>query len=126
MKIIKILTFSFCIIIMLSHPIFAANRIEIMTTARSWLETGKNNANDTMDTGALRDSVSSLYNFLLVVATGVAVIVGASLGVKYMTAGVNEKVKVKESLIPYLISCVVVFGSMGIWKIAIEVVKVIN
>ena len=66
---------------------------------------------------------NGLYNFLLAIGTGVAVIVGAALGIKYMVTGVEEKVKIKETLLPYLISCVVLFGSFGIWKIAVTIAK---
>ena len=43
-----------------------------------------------------------------------------------MTAGIEQKVQVKEALFPYLISCIVVFGSLGIWKITVNIMKQIE
>ena len=53
----------------------------------------------------------------------IAIITGAILGIRYITAGIDNKVEVKETLFPYLVSCIVVFGSLGIWKLVIEILK---
>lgn len=121
MKSIKILTISFCIMLLLSNNIFALG--EILSTGESWMSTGKEHAGIGMNTTNLKTKSSDLYNLLLTTATIVAIIVGAMLGIKYMTAGIEEKVQVKESLIPYLISCVVIFGSFGIWKLVVTLMK---
>ena len=124
MKLIKILTISFCIIIILSQNIFAID--EIFSTGENWMETGKSKAGIGIDTANLREASSKLYNMLLAIATIVAVLVGAILGVRYMTAGLDEKVQVKESLFPYLISCIVIFGSFGIWKLVVTIMNQIK
>lgn len=121
MKIIKILSICFCIIIMLSHNSLAIS--ETISTADKWISTGYNHAGIGLDTDQLKDVSDEIYNILLVIATVVAVIVGAILGIKFMTAGINEKVEVKKSLFPYFISCVVVFGSLGIWKLVVTLLK---
>lgn len=124
MKTIKILAISFCVIIMLTNNVFAIN--DILTMGNSWTGTGKNEASIGVSTEILNDASSDLYNLLLAIGTIAAVIVGAILGVQYMMAGVEKKVQVKESLFPYLISCIVLFGSLGIWKLAVMIMKQIN
>lgn len=119
MKLIKILTISFCIILILSQSVFALD--EIFSTGDDWMSTGKEHAGIGMNTENLKESSSDLYNILLAIATVVAVIVGAILGIQYMTAGIEEKVQVKQSLFPYLISCIIVFGSLGIWKLIVSI-----
>lgn len=123
MKLIKILTISFCIILILSQNVFALG--EIFSTGESWEETGKQyaEAGKTIDTDILNVTSGQLYNLLLAVATVIAVIVGAILGIQFMTAGIDRKVEVKQSLFPYLISCVVVFGSLGIWKLVVSIMS---
>lgn len=121
MKTLKIITITFLIIFILSTETFAFS--QIFTQVDSWESTGKSNKDGKMDATQIEDVSNGIYNFLLAIGTGVAVIVGAFLGIKYMTAGIEEKVKVKETLIPYLISCVVLFGAFGIWKIAISIAK---
>ena len=123
MKIIKILTITFCIILTLSTDIFAIGNI--INTAGDWMDTGNTASSEALSTELLKRGAGQLYNLLLAVATATALIVGAFLGIKYMTAGLEEKADVKQSLYPYFISCIVVFGSLGIWKLAVEISKVI-
>ena len=121
MKIIKICLISIFIILLLSQNVFALG--EIFLTADDWLDTGSNHTNTTMDTENLRKISGDLYNIFLAAATGVAVIVGAILGIQFMTAGIEKKVEVKQALFPYLVSCVIVFGSMGIWKLIVTILS---
>ena len=72
-----------------------------------------------MDTDKLKDASSDIFNIFLGVGTGIAVIVGAILGIQFMTAGIDAKVKVQEALVGYVISCAVLFGAFGIWKLVI-------
>ena len=124
MKTFKILTITFLIILILSGKVLALD--SLFEKADSWIETGENNKDGKIRTSNLRNVSNDIYNILLSVGTGVAVIAGAMLGLKYMTAGIDEKVKVKESLIPYLISCVVLFGTFGIWKLVVVILKNFN
>lgn len=124
MKLIKIVTISFCIIILLSQNIFAIS--DILSTGADWLSTGKDEAGIGISTDQLKPASSSIYNLLLTIATITAVIVGAILGIQYMTAGIDKKVEVKESLFPYFVSCIVVFGSLGIWKLVVTIMSQIK
>ncbi len=121
MKLLKIFLISGFIIILLSSNVFALG--DTFSMAEDWESKGKENTNLTMDTSKLQDSSKKLYNMLLAVAVGVAVIVGAILAVQFMTAGINKKVEVKEALFPYLISCGVVFSAMGIWKLVVTIMS---
>lgn len=121
MKACKILAISFCIIIMLSHNVFALG--DIITMGEDWESLGLNHTNTTIDTGKLKPLSDKIYNLLLAIAVVVAIIAGAILGIQFMTAGINRKVEVQRALFPYLISCVVVFGSLGIWKLVVALLK---
>ena len=121
MKILKVLTISFCIIFILTSNSFAIG--EVKNTGDNFIGVGKNNSGSTMNTTTLKDTSGKVYNLLLAFATGTAVIVGAILGIKYMTAGINEKTDVKASLLPYMISCIIVFGSLGIWRLTVTIFK---
>ena len=121
MKILKISLIVIFITVLLSQNVFAIGKI--FNTAESFEAASKNYTNYTMDTDKLQKGSGEIYNILLAIATGVAVIVGAIMAVKFMTAGVDKRVEVKESLFPYLISCIVVFGSMGIWKLVVTILS---
>lgn len=37
-----------------------------------------------------------------------------------MVASAEDKAKVKEALIPYIVGCIVIFGAFTIWSIAVN------
>lgn len=69
------------------------------------------------DPKLVKDSINEVYNVLFTLGVAISVIVGAALGIKFMVGSIEEQVKVKETLIPYIVGCVVVFGAFGIWKL---------
>lgn len=69
-------------------------------------------------------STSNLvYNILLVLGIGTAVIVSGILGIKFMIGSVEEKAQIKDQLVPFVIGCIVVFGAFGIWKIVVSLAR---
>lgn len=63
----------------------------------------------------------TIYYYLYGIA--VAIIIGLVLGIQFMAGSVEQKAKVKDSLIPYIVGCVVIFGAFGIWKIVLTVLE---
>ena len=76
-----------------------------------------------LDTQELHDTSNTIYNMLLAIAMVMAVAIGSILGIKFMISSVEDQAKIKELLVPYVAGCIVVFGSFGIWKIAVNVFK---
>lgn len=64
-----------------------------------------------------------IYNILLAIGTVIAVIIGAILGIQFMVGSMDDKAKVKESLIPFVIGCVIIFGAFGIWKLIATILQ---
>lgn len=64
-----------------------------------------------------------MYNILLAIAVALALIVGVIVGIKYMTGSVEEKANYKAMFLPYVVGCVVVFGSFGIWKLVVGILQ---
>lgn len=83
------------------------------------VEEGKNHP--TLDETSLQQLSDTLYNALLVIAIIVAVIIGLVIGIQFMTGSVAQKAKIKETLIPYIAGCVVIFGAFGIWKMVVTI-----
>jgi len=73
----------------------------------------ENNIINMMD---IKDVSDTIYNVLLTLGIAVAVIVAGVLGIQFITGSVSTKAKVKDSLIPFIIGCVIIFGSFGIWR----------
>lgn len=40
-----------------------------------------------------------------------------------MVGSVEQKAKVKDSLLPYIIGCIVIFGAFGIWKLVLTILE---
>lgn len=68
----------------------------------------------------LNGASSEIYNTLTSVGMIIAMVVGLILGIKYMITSPGEKAQVMETLLPYIIGCIITFGAFGIWKILIN------
>jgi len=71
----------------------------------------------------LRTTSNFIYKLLLAIGIVVMFIVGTILGIQFMTASAEDKAKVKESLIPYIVGCAVILGAFTIWSAVIEVMQ---
>lgn len=76
-----------------------------------------------IDETDLKNVSNTVYNIFLLLGIIIAVIIGMVLGIKFMTGSIEEQAKVKESLVPYIAGCIVIFGAFTIWKIVLEVLK---
>lgn len=92
---------------------------QVITGARNFLTKG----NEQINEEELHSTSNFIFNVLLACAMVVAVVVGMIIGIQFMTASTEEKAKVKESLVPYVVGCVVVFGAFGIWKLVVNVLS---
>lgn len=96
---------------------------EIIDEAGSFIEIGKENAENKIKTENLKNMSDTLYNILLVVGIIAAIIVGLILGIKFILGSIEEKAEIKAMLIPYIIGCVVVFGAFTIWQIVVNLLQ---
>ena len=79
--------------------------------------------NSPIENTELQGMSDMLYNTLLIVAIVIAVIVGLVIGIQFMTGSVAQKAKIKETLIPYVAGCIVIFGAFGIWKLVVNILN---
>lgn len=96
---------------------------EVIEEADEFIKNGEKQANDVISKQEMQKLSDTIYNILLVVAMVIAVLLGAILGFKFITEGVEGKANVQAALIPYVAGCVVVFGSFTIWKIVVTVLQ---
>lgn len=100
----------------------------IIDSGDEFLETGKSGASDTSTTASdltTRGIINDIYSILFPLGVAVTVIVGGVIGIKFMIASAEDKAKIKESMIPYVIGCAVIYGAFGIWRITIEILSAI-
>ena len=92
---------------------------DIFKSANNFIKDRQDNLPLTVD----KDIISGIYNILLIIGIISAVIVGIILGIQFIIGSVEQKSKIKESLLPYIAGCIVLFGAFGIWKLIIEILR---
>ncbi len=83
----------------------------------------KGNGSAPIDSESLKQLSDTIYNILLILGIVIAVIIGTILGIQFITGSVEQKAKIKDSLIPFIVGCVVIFGAFGIWKLVVNIGK---
>ncbi len=132
------------LVILIIQIIFAIENIskaawwdEIESSASNFLQSGKDAASSGEVTSTTEDGkkitistpsdndlktiINNIYNILFPLGVAITVIIGGALGIKFMMASAEDKAKVKESLVPYAVGCIVIYGAFGIWKLAITI-----
>lgn len=89
--------------------------------AQNFIQQGESQVDKALDEENLIATSNFIFNTVLAIAMITAVTIGLVIGIKFMMASALEQAKIKELLVPYVVSCIVVFGAIGIWKLAIFV-----
>lgn len=92
---------------------------DIFSDADGFLSKGEKTSN-VINEGQLKDTSDFLVKLLTAIGMVVMSAVGIIIGIQFMVASAEDKAKVKEALIPYIIGCAVIFGAYTIWKIAVN------
>lgn len=79
-------------------------------------ENAGNSGDAPTDEAEMKKSFQSMFSLIYVLGMIIDIIVGAILGIQFMLASVEEKAEIKQSLIPFLVGSIVIFGSIGIWR----------
>lgn len=86
----------------------------------------KGSEQETISQSKVEQDLLPLARILMGIAVLVLLSVGAILGVKYMISGADERANIKEKLIWYVISAVLIFGAVAIFNIVINVLNKIS
>lgn len=119
-KVMLTITLLLSIFLLISPSVYGIS--DMFTQADNFIK--KENSNTiTIPEEKLQSLSETLYNVLLIIGIILAVIIGLILGIKFMTGSIEEKVKVKETLIPYVAGCIIIFGAFTIWKVVVVVLQ---
>ena len=81
---------------------------------------------ETISQQKVEQDLLPLARILMGIAVLVLLSVGAILGVKYMISGADERAKIKEKLIWYIVSAVLIFGAVAIFNIVINILNKVS
>lgn len=149
MKVKRILCFIFIIFLIISYTykIYAAER-NITEQGKSWINRGEESLQDNSGKEdaiflpgvfawmspfiKVRGSQSAgdgnfiqLAGILQGLGIFIIAIVGIILGIRFMLATPNDKAKVKEAFMIYLVGSVIIIVALGIWKLMISILDVL-
>ncbi len=96
---------------------------DIVKDANKFIDDGQQLANkdNAVDDEKVKETTDKIYNTLLAAGIVLSVIVGGILGIQIMWGSIEQQIKAKEMLLPYVAGCSAVFGAFGIWKICITI-----
>lgn len=120
-KIVLALIIAALIIILPTKVSAVSSFSQMQSQASSWLQQGS--ASQPITQTEIKNNLLPIANILVGFATIVFLVVGSIIGVKYMLAGADEKAKLKEKLIWFVISMVAVYGAVGIFNLIINVMN---
>lgn len=92
----------------------------IMSSGKDFINEGEGQDNP-INEEALRDTSSYIYNILFTIAVVIAFIIGTIIGIQFIMGSVDEKAKIKETLVPFVIGVFIIFSAFGIWKIVMSI-----
>ena len=93
---------------------------DIFSDADDFLDKGDPVGNAINET-QLKETSDFMYKLLMAIGIIVLFIVGTVIGIQYMVASAEDKAKVKEALIPYIVGCIVIFGAFTIWSTVVRI-----
>ena len=129
-KIIKIILLSLIsIVVLFNIPIYskASGETEkstldsIISSGNSFLDAGDDSLASTPDEGKLQNLSNTVSGILLTVALAVTLISAVVMGINFVVQSVEDKAKIKESMVPWIIGIIVAFGAYGIWRITMGI-----
>lgn len=102
-----------------STSVYATGLDKVITDGDKFLS--QREKSSVIDEEALSNTSNTVYNILFTIAVVLAFGVGIVIGIQFIVASVDEKAKIKETLVPYIVGVFIIFSAFTIWKIAIEI-----
>ena len=113
------------------NQVFAADTVT--ETGKEWLDLGTSEMPKAKGLAGMLDRAFGINNpnsnqgfeglagLLMGLGIFVVAIVGVILGIRLMFTQAEQKARAREALIIYLIGSVIIFGSVGIWRLLITI-----
>ena len=97
---------------------------DFISGAQGFIDVGKGSS--PISKQAMKKSSDFIFNTLVALGTAIATIMSLYLAIKFITGSVEEQAKIKETIIPFVIGCILIFGAFGIWRLVLTLTKGID
>ena len=126
MKIIKKIGFTVLIFITVisSIPIYSNALGTVIDSGNDFLNQGSSGGSAAAVTPSeenIKKISNTVSNVLLAIAVAVTLISAVVMGINFVVQSVEEKAKIKESMVPWIIGIFISFGAFGIWKMTMSI-----
>ena len=99
----------------------------IMNAGKNWISLGKKEAegkNYTPENFA--NQFAGIARILVSIGLVTAIIVTAIMAIKWITATPDKQAKLKQQLIGLVVSIIVIFGAVGIWRVVTNILTTVE
>lgn len=111
-------------ILIFSLPTYSKAELSIdsiFSNADDFLAQESQSSAQGIEESELKDISDTVSGILLTIAVAVTFITIGVMGVNFAIQAADEKAKVKESMVPWVIGILVSFGAYGIWKFVMNI-----
>ena len=111
------------IILVFSLPIYskALSFDSIFGDAQDFIAKGNESSAQAISEDGLKNISDAVSGVLLTIAVAVTFISIAAMGINFAIQTVEDKAKIKESMVPWIIGVFISFGAYGIWKFVMNI-----
>lgn len=96
---------------------------DIINNGKAFVDSGR----EQVDSNQLEESVFNnlkvVGQVLVAIGASVFLVVGIVMSIKWITATPDKQAKLKQQLIGFVVSGVVIFGAVGIWNLAKSIME---
>ncbi len=105
------------------NPVSSSNNIDtidkVIQSGNDFLDSADDNTVNFSEKN-LQKLSKFISGVLLAIAIGVTVISAIILGINFTVQSIDEKAKIKESMVPWIIGIFIAFGAFAIWKMTMN------
>lgn len=95
---------------------------DIFNSGKNFINEGS--AESTINKKDIQDKLLPIANVIVYIATGVFLVVGSILGVRYMLAqDMQERAQIQKNLLWFVIAMAIVYGGVGIYNIVVRILN---
>lgn len=116
-KIILTIFISLILVLIMIPNTYCSSHINDMITGMDGVQDGDTSPN------SITIGINTIFSLIRYVGTGLSLLVVMILGIRYMTASVEEKADIKKKAVPIFVGCVLIFATTNIMAIVIDVVS---
>lgn len=131
-KVMKFITIILMTTLLLFNmPIYSNAFDSIISAGKDFLnpevpEGGSSTPIGTPSEDKLQALSNMVSNVLLTIALAVTLLSAVIMGISFAIQSVEDKAKIKESMIPWVIGIIISFGAYGIWRITMSIFYDLN